>query len=99
MHVTAPLVIVEGNWLLLDDEKWLELASFCDFSIFIHAPAQITAGALRISRKIAGGLSRQAAEAFYARTDGPNVERVLMNSRQANLIVEMTEEGRYHFTS
>ncbi|WP_258960666.1 hypothetical protein, partial [Klebsiella pneumoniae] len=23
----------------------------------------------------------------------------LMNSRQANLIVEMTEEGRYHFTS
>ncbi|MEO3025023.1 nucleoside/nucleotide kinase family protein, partial [Escherichia coli] len=27
------------------------------------------------------------------------VERVLMNSRQANLIVEMTEEGRYYFTS
>lgn len=98
LHVTAPLVIVEGNWLLLDDEKWLELASFCDFSIFIHAPAQILRERL-ISRKIAGGLSRQAAEAFYARTDGPNVERVLMNSRQANLIVEMTEEGRYHFTS
>ena len=93
-----PLVIVEGNWLLLDDEKWLELASFCDFSIFIHAPAQILRERL-ISRKIAGGLTRQVAEAFYARTDGPNVERVLMNSRQANLIVEMTEEGRYHFTS
>ena len=87
-----------GNWLLLDDEKWLELASFCDFSIFIHAPAQILRERL-ISRKIAGGLTRQVAEAFYARTDGPNVERVLMNSRQANLIVEMTEEGRYHFTS
>ena len=98
LHVTAPLVIVEGNWLLLDDEKWLELASFCDFSIFIHAPAQILRERL-ISRKIAGGLSRQEAEAFYARTDGPNVERVLVNSRQANLIVEMTEEGRYHFTS
>ncbi|EFI1472674.1 nucleoside/nucleotide kinase family protein [Escherichia coli] len=98
LHVTAPLVIVEGNWLLLDDEKWLELASFCDFSIFIHAPAQILRERL-ISRKIAGGLTRQVAEAFYARTDGPNVERVLMNSRQANLIVEMTEEGRYHFTS
>ncbi|HCZ5338101.1 TPA: hypothetical protein O3K41_002579 [Escherichia coli] len=47
----------------------------------------------------APSLTRQVAEAFYARTDGPNVERVLMNSRQANLIVEMTEEGRYHFTS
>ena len=74
------------------------MASFCDFSIFIHAPAQILRERL-ISRKIAGGLTRQVAEAFYARTDGPNVERVLMNSRQANLIVEMTEEGRYHFTS
>lgn len=63
-----------------------------------HAPAQILRERL-ISRKIAGGLTRQVAEAFYARTDGPNVERVLMNSRQANLIVEMTEEGRYHFTS
>lgn len=26
LHVTAPLVIVEGNWLLLDDEKWCQLA-------------------------------------------------------------------------
>jgi len=33
LHVTAPLVIVEGNWLLLDDEKWCQLAQFCDFSI------------------------------------------------------------------
>ena len=35
LHVTAPLVIVEGNWLLLDDEKWLELASFCVFFYFL----------------------------------------------------------------
>ncbi|EPP0237626.1 nucleoside/nucleotide kinase family protein [Escherichia fergusonii] len=98
LHVTAPLVIVEGNWLLLDDEKWRALASFCDFSVFIHAPVQILRERL-ISRKIAGGLSRDEAEAFYARTDGPNVERVLLNSCQANLILEMTEEGRYHFIS
>ncbi|HAI1314600.1 TPA: nucleoside/nucleotide kinase family protein [Escherichia fergusonii] len=98
LHVTAPLVIVEGNWLLLDDEKWRALASFYDFSVFIHAPVQIRRERL-ISRKIAGGLSRDEAEAFYARTDGPNVERVLLNSCQANLILEMTEEGRYHFIS
>ena len=30
LHVTAPLVIVEGNWLLLDDEN---ARNFCDFSI------------------------------------------------------------------
>ena len=62
------------------------------------SPAQILRERL-ISRKIAGGLSREDAEAFYARTDSPNVERVLVNSRQANLILEMTEEGNYHFIS
>ena len=36
--VTAPVVIVEGNWLLLDDERWRTLMEYCDFSLFIRAP-------------------------------------------------------------
>ncbi len=74
MRWTLPLlVIVEGNWLLLDDEKWCQLAQFCDFSIFIKAPICV-AGASDES-KLAGGLSLADAEAFYDRTDGPNVRR------------------------
>lgn len=38
--VSAPIVIVEGNWLLRDDERWRALARFCDFSLFIRAPAK-----------------------------------------------------------
>lgn len=38
--VSAPIVIVEGNWLLRDDERWRALAAFCDFSLFIRAPAE-----------------------------------------------------------
>lgn len=36
--VTAPVVIVEGNWLLLDDERWRTLMEYCDLSVFIRAP-------------------------------------------------------------
>lgn len=25
LHVTAPIIIVEGNWLLLDDDNWRQL--------------------------------------------------------------------------
>jgi pantothenate kinase len=32
IRVTAPMVIVEGNWLLRDDERWRALAAFCDYS-------------------------------------------------------------------
>ena len=94
LHVTAPLVIVEGNWLLLDDEKWCQLAQFCDFSIFIKAPASALRERL-VGRKLAGGLSLADAEAFYDRTDGPNVRRVLEESLPANLTLMMTATGEY----
>ncbi|EFJ8096535.1 TPA: nucleoside/nucleotide kinase family protein [Escherichia coli] len=94
LHVTAPLVIVEGNWLLLDDEKWCQLAQFCDFSIFINAPATALRERL-VGRKLAGGVSLADAEAFYYRTDGPNVRRVLEESLPANLTLMMTATGEY----
>lgn len=61
--VTAPIVIVEGNWLLRDDDRWRALAEFCDFSLFIRAPAE-TLRARLIGRKLAGGLSLAEAETF-----------------------------------
>lgn len=96
IRVTAPVVIVEGNWLLLDDNKWRALGEFCDFSLFISAPAAALRERL-VQRKQAGGLSQADAEAFYLRTDGPNVERVLCHSRPADLTLQMTAEGEYVF--
>lgn len=92
--VSAPIVIVEGNWLLRDDERWRALAAFCDFSLFIRAPAEALRARL-VGRKLAGGLSPADAEAFYERTDGPNVERVLRESRPASLLLEMNATGEY----
>ncbi|EKJ8217380.1 nucleoside/nucleotide kinase family protein [Citrobacter sedlakii] len=92
--VTAPLVIVEGNWLLLKEPRWQALAEFCDYSIFIRAPEEALRSRL-IARKLAGGSSQGDAEAFYERTDGPNVRRVLQNSRSADLTLVMTPTGEY----
>ena len=92
--VSAPIVIVEGNWLLRDDERWRALAAFCDFSLSIRAPAAALHARL-VERKLAGGLSPADAEAFYLRTDGPNVRRVLENSRPADLTLEMAVSGAY----
>ncbi|MFP2470544.1 nucleoside/nucleotide kinase family protein [Pseudescherichia vulneris] len=96
LQVTAPLVVVEGNWLLLNDPAWRELREYCDFSIFITAPAAALRQCL-VARKQAGGLSEQEAEAFYQRTDGPNAERVLTSSVAADLTLTMTENGDYRF--
>lgn len=92
--VTAPIVIVEGNWLLRDDERWRTLAEFCDYSLFIRAPANVLRTRL-VGRKLAGGLSQADAEAFYERTDGPNVRRVLEASLPGDLTLEMLVSGEY----
>ncbi|WP_431222376.1 nucleoside/nucleotide kinase family protein [Serratia sp. L9] len=84
IEVTAPVVIVEGNWLLLDEPGWRDLAKFSDLTLFIQAPPQQLQARL-VERKIRGGLSAEQANAFYQQTDGPNVERVLHHSLPATL--------------
>lgn len=83
-------------YALLDDEKWRTLEDYYDFSLFITAPAATLRQRL-IQRKVAGGLSQDEAQAFYLRTDGPNVEHVLRHSRPADLTLHMTAEGEYTF--
>ncbi|MCD1126455.1 nucleoside/nucleotide kinase family protein [Jinshanibacter sp. LJY008] len=95
IEVTAPVVIVEGNWLLLNDANWRTLQPYCDISIFIQAPAETLRERL-IARKCAGGLSIDEANAFYLRTDGPNVLRVLKESRPAYITLSMNADGEYH---
>ncbi|CAI1532977.1 nucleoside/nucleotide kinase family protein [Serratia proteamaculans] len=96
IRVTTPVVIVEGNWLLLDDKRWRALETYCDCSLFIQANTETLRSRL-IARKCAGGLNPEEANAFYLRTDGPNVERVLTHSRPAEITLTMKKNGGYYF--
>lgn len=98
IQVKAPLVIVEGNWLLFDSPSWRQLQQYCDFSLFIKAPESVLQERL-VARKQAGGLTAQQAQRFFEQTDGPNIRRVLENSRPANLTLEMTLEGGYRIAN
>lgn len=95
ISVMAPVLIVEGNWLLLDDEGWRQLAEYCDLSIFIRANPHVLRGRL-IERKIRGGLTPEQAAGFYEVTDGPNVARVLAESRRADICLQMRNDGSYN---
>lgn len=94
ISVNAPILIVEGNWLLLNEAGWSSLAALCDMSIFIQADPDILRGRL-IGRKIRGGLTPQQAADFYAMTDGPNVMRVLENSQSADITLKMGADNGY----
>ncbi|MEP9386649.1 nucleoside triphosphate hydrolase [Mesorhizobium sp. KR9-304] len=85
-------VIVEGNYLLLDEAPWSALAGLIDFSVFIDVPR----GELerRLMERWRGhGKSDDDARAWIASNDLPNIERVLARRRNADLVVSLSPQG------
>ena len=92
--VRKPIVILEGNWLLLGENPWLNVRSFADYSLFISAePADLKERLIR--RKMAGGSTLEAAKKFYQKSDRLNVERCLKKSWPADETWQMLTDGDY----
>ncbi len=92
--VEAGLVLLEGNWLLLDEPGWRELSEHSVHNIFIDAdPALLRERLFR--RKIRGGLDPAAAARFYERSDGPNIDRVRTGTdrRKVDLPLRLHADG------
>ncbi|MGI6156304.1 MAG: hypothetical protein ACOYEB_10310, partial [Enterococcus lemanii] len=94
VEVTGDIVLIEGNWLLLKDAEWRDLRACCDDAVMITADEEMLKHRL-IARKVQGGARREAAEAFYEKSDGPNVTRVLRDSQSADLVLRLTEDNDY----
>lgn len=80
-------ILVEGNYLLLDEEPWSRLAPLFDFSIYIDVPR------FELERRLAErwrehGKSDEAARAWIASNDMPNIERVIDRRRKADLVID-----------
>ncbi|MBR5509620.1 MAG: nucleoside/nucleotide kinase family protein [Lachnospiraceae bacterium] len=94
--VTEKIVLIEGNWLLLDEEPWAQLMEYCDDSIFIGADESLLKDRL-IQRKMRGGLAAEAAEAYYERVDRKNVRRLMEAHHTAGTNLVMQPDGNYIF--
>ncbi|QFJ53512.1 nucleoside/nucleotide kinase family protein [Pseudobutyrivibrio xylanivorans] len=89
--VSAPIVLLEGNYLLLDETGWDELASFADYTIRITAEEEHLKKRL-IERKAASGNSIEDATAFVDFSDMANVHTCLTKSKKADLTLEVLED-------
>ena len=90
----APILLIEGNWLLLDEEPWHTLRPLADYRIRIDAPSALLKDRL-IARKVQGGLSEAEAAAFYETSDAPNVLRFAAHAGAADEIWRMEEDGDF----
>lgn len=93
IRVRGNIVLLEGNYLLLDAEGWRELKSECDYSVSILADE----GQLRerlIQRKMLSGIPRREAEAFVDRSDLANA-RLCSCMQPSDLTLRLTGSGEY----
>lgn len=70
-----PIVITEGNYLLLEDGPWKDVRGLLDEAWFVDVPDDILVPRL-LERFLAGGRSRAEAEAKIAESDLRNAALV-----------------------
>ena len=92
--VEGDIVILEGNYLLLDEPGWRELKDLADYTVLIRADKELLRTRLA-DRKAMGRATRQEAEKFVEFSDMRNVRTCLDHSGDADLMLEMTGDGEY----
>lgn len=82
----VPLVIVEGNYLLLDDGPWQGTAALLDEVWYLRQDEELRSRRL-LARHRAYGRTAAQAEAWVAANDGPNAELVAGTAHRADRVV------------
>ena len=94
VRVDGDIVILEGNYLLLDMDGWRDLASCADYTVSIRAD-EIMLRERLIDRRMKTGVPRDESIRFVDFSDMPNVRLCLNCSMPADLQLEIDGEGEY----
>ena len=80
------VLVVEGNYLLLDEAPWDQAAGLYDLTVWIDVPE------VELERRLLGrwahfGKTPDAARAWIDGNDMPNIRRVVAGSRAADVVL------------
>lgn len=95
LQVNGDIVLLEGNYLLLDEEGWRDLSACADYTISIAADESLLRARL-IDRRIGTGVDRAEAIRFVDFSDMPNVRLCLRKTMRADCRLWIDETGDYH---
>ena len=80
------IILVEGNYLLLDKAPWSRLRSLFDYTIFLNVPLE-ELERRSVQRWLDHGFDMAYATNWIASNDLPNMKEVIANSAAADLTV------------
>lgn len=96
--VNGNIVLLEGNYLLLNQPGWNDLSNYADYTISIKADKDLLKERL-ISRKCASGTAKEEAISFVEFSDLENVKTCLLHSKSADLNLVLNSDSSYSIAS
>lgn len=81
------ILLVEGNYLLLNQPVWCDLPQYFDMSIFLQVPLETLENRL-IQRWLDHGAAYEAAKTRALANDIPNAQVVVQHSQHADFILQ-----------
>ena len=92
LTVDGDIVILEGNYLLLDMEGWKDLKENADYTICLSADEKLLRERL-IERKMMTGVDRENTVKFVDFSDMANVRLCINKMMKADLQLVLSEDG------
>lgn len=98
MAVTGNIVLLEGNYLLLNEDGWETLKEYADLTIKIDADIDMLRDRL-INRKIKTGVDKESAIQFVESSDLYNAKLCLDLSSDADIELKLGQDNQYMLVS
>ena len=83
---SSRFILIEGNYLLLDEAPWNRLRRLFDYAIYLNVPLQELERRL-IQRWLDHGFDMAYATNWIASNDLPNIKHVIAKSSGAGLVI------------
>ena len=81
---TCEIVLVEGNWLLLEEPAWIPLRRFFSLTVVLDVPMETLERRL-VQRWRQHGRTDAEARAWIAANDLPNAQRAIAGSGESDI--------------
>lgn len=95
VRVDGQIVVLEGNYLLLDEEGWRDLSACADYTVSVTADEALLRSRL-IDRRVKTGVDQENAARFVDFSDMPNARLCLEKTKPSDLALRIDAAGEYH---
>lgn len=94
VRIEGDIVLIEGNYLLLDEEGWRDLKDYADYTVRILADEKDVRDRL-IWRRTVNGVPQDEAVYLVDTNDIPNVRLCMEKSMDGDITLRLTENGDF----